>query len=347
MGDKVWSRRGVAVLAAVLVVWVVVPVGAAANPSATCVSEGRAPGDPGTIVERDRNTLVVTGTDAADRVEVGRLNGAVTVLTSFAGSYTFGGEFFMDVEVYGCRGGDSIVIGSSPFSFLYAYGDEGRDRLDSRAADDRDNFINLFGGSGNDELLAGDVVGDMALHGGPGNDVIEAGRGGTSGNAAADGGSGNDTIRVGDVQLERWIVRGGSGNDVIEAGDSLALEGYNLDGGPGNDTITMGVAGPYGSPVDIVGGLGRDTISVSAVRVEGTGVLLTGGEGRDQLTIGDLTVFSDGFVRLSGNEGGDTLTVGDNLLDAASTGPIELDGGPQKDTCATGSGVFIVISCER
>jgi Ca2+-binding RTX toxin-like protein len=177
----------------------------------------------------------------------------------------------------------------------------------------------VFGGSGNDTLVAGPEggvvdggAGNDTLVSGPGPDLIVGGDGidnasyaGRSEPVAVDlasgtgGGAGEGDQLAGIEQ-----VTGGNGNDTILGNEAVNI----LDGGPGNDTIDG-----RGGDDQIFGGPGNDT--------------LIAGPGNDTLS-GD-----PGDDKLHGGDGADTLNGGDgnDLLDGGP-GPDTLSGGPGDDT---------------
>lgn len=167
----------------------------------------------------------------------------------------------------------------------------------------------VFGGSGNDTLIASD--GDDILNGGGGNDAIDGGNGNDTilGGAGSDtlfGSDGNDRIRG---QGGMDLIEGGNGDDSID-GDSSRDTIYGddaLDATTGNDTINGGSDNDslFGGSGDdsILGGAGRDTLSGDA-----GDDTLNGQGGDDELDggTGDDTIDSDG-----NNDGDDTVIPGD------------------------------------
>ena len=169
----------------------------------------------------------------------------------------------------------------------------GSDLADKMDAGDLLSDLKLHGGKGNDELLGG--KGNDELHGGDDNDTLEGKDGndtliGGLGNDVLKGGKGNDTLVFEDLDTQVDLHKSynnkvqdtGHGNDTI---DTLSIE--NIISGSGNDVL-KGHSGDNildgGSGNDILdgrwgndtlkGGLGNDT--------------LIGSKGIDTLVFGDL-----------------------------------------------------------
>ncbi|OAN43014.1 hypothetical protein A6A04_09975 [Paramagnetospirillum marisnigri] len=156
----------------------------------------------------------------------------------------------------GGAGTDTIVMGSGNDALFlddgYSASPTGGARIDG--------IESINAGDGNDvvDLTSNRyAVGDTAIDGGSGNDVLMASQGndvidGGSGNDYLYGASGNDTLRGGEGAD---TLNGGWGNDVI-------------DGGAGNDTGVF-VAGQGGSDV-YDGGSGTDTFKVQLTAAQYT-----------------------------------------------------------------------------
>ncbi len=174
--------------------------------------------------------------------------------------------------IYGGDGNDQIYVYGKSVAGSKVYGDEGSDTIDTKRAGQwnfyyRPDGFELFGGEGNDTLLASQ--GDDYLQGGEGNDylngfqgsdVIYGGEGddildgGVYGNDKLYGGDGNDIILAGaapkavydqDMWFERQpqylnqfhtFVTGGRGDDQIISG-SHNKNTYYYSRGDGHDTI--------------------------------------------------------------------------------------------------------------
>nr|NJM02841.1 S8 family serine peptidase [Desulfobacula sp.] len=206
--------------------------------------------------------------------------------------------------IYALEGGNTINGGG------------GNDRIEITPAATATNADTLFGGDGNDILMAGDhdawlygddqdgaLEGRDTLTGGIGNDVLYGGKGddsisGMGGNDQAYGGDGNDSITMHDGDD---LAYGGSGNDII------------IDS-QGSDTIY----GEAGNDI-IIGGIGDDR--------------LYGG------TEDDIVSGHDGNDAIEGNDGNDTLSGGtgeDSIY--GGTGNDMLFGGEGSDTLVGGAG---------
>jgi hypothetical protein len=156
----------------------------------------------------------------------------------------------------------------------------------------------IHGGKGNDKIDAG--KGNDLVNGGKGNDTINGGKGhdvisGGSGNDKLNGGAGNDVIKGG---KGNDVISGGAGNDALKGGSG----NDKIDGGKGNDYIDGGkgndvLKGGEGNDV-IKGGKGNDHID--------------GGKGIDTVVYdgksGDYKVTTkDGTTYVVGKDGTDTL----------------------------------------
>jgi len=180
----------------------------------------------------------------------------------------------------------------------------------------------IFGGDGNDTIVGTYYSGwaDGSLHGGNGDDLIDATASQYGGNAYGD--AGNDVIRM---NLD-GTAYGGDGDDQIYSA-SVAY------GDAGNDLIVMN---PYtwgGGFAD--GGAGNDDL-----RVASGGGILIGGDGADRLTGG---AGSDSLYSASLNVDGPSHDMGrevDNLSGGDDTDTIwagygdSADGGEGEDYLA-------------
>lgn len=142
------------------------------------------------VALEDDGTLMVTGSDRADRVTLALSNG--TVLLRIAGrSYTYDPASVHGLLISGNEGNDllRVGVGIGPATL---YGGAGNDALYGGTADDQlygeDGNDRLFGGGGNDLLAGG--LGLNRLAGDDGDDTLVAF------NSSADqlkGGNGIDT----------------------------------------------------------------------------------------------------------------------------------------------------------
>ena len=113
----------------------------------------------------------------------------------------------MDNCFIGTAGADKLEIPSYPDQHTYLAGLAGNDILNDSSSDTLLSFNALYGGSGNDIIIAG--AGDDRIYGGSGDDIISTGRG-------------NDTI-IYDV-LNAADAMGGNGTDTwvdYEANDKI------------------------------------------------------------------------------------------------------------------------------
>ncbi|WP_165324517.1 calcium-binding protein [Rhizorhabdus phycosphaerae] len=212
----------------------------------------------------------------------------------------------------------------------------------------------VFGGAGNDRLVAGYYT--KAMFGEDGNDILD-GRPAAYG-PVLDGGAGNDTLYAltgpanggsgNDVIFTQAQADGGSGNDRIELESNVYAR--RADGGDGDDLITM--TNPYNQPatfshVALVGGNGADTITggdmgeylfsgdaddygIEAVPDMGSERdILAGGGGQDVVSggYGDDLDGGDGEDRLRLSLGGMTSGATINLGSIVGAGPFIFGGG--------------------
>ena len=270
-----------------------------------------------------------------------------------------GGDFSDTIE--GGAGGDSLLGGlgvdwlsyrssadAVTVTLIPGTSPQGGDA----AGDTIAGFEGLIGGSGNDSLTGGQVLGEA------GDDTISVANAGTrfaDGGAGADsivgsndvfgiagddslfGGAGHDTI-VGNEGTNR--IDGGDDDDSILGGAESDL----LIGGTGNDTLTdLGgndtMIGGAGAD-SMVGGSGIDWLSYAADTAGVTVVLFPGTVTMTNATGGDAAGDSfSGFEALVGGSGNDSLTgtSGDDTL-AGGAGDDTMRGLLGKDSLVGGSG---------
>jgi Ca2+-binding RTX toxin-like protein len=236
-----------------------------------------------------RGALTVTGTDAADRIEIWRetrdtlrvtVNGVVRDFANVGSVHVHAG------------GGDDTVLLSRLTPTARVRGGAGDDSLRSGNGQDW-----LYGGRGHDtlygqggdDILIGDAGGDD-MTGGKGTDTVNY-RGRTEavyvgvGHLPDDGRPGEgDNVHVG---IE--IVEGGAGDDHMR---NMGDAPVTLSGNGGRDTL-LGGAG--GADDDLYGGPGRDTLNgvggVSTFRAQdGERDVLIGGTGLSGLEKDDWDV---------------------------------------------------------
>jgi hypothetical protein len=292
----------------------------------------------------DGNDVIVGGT-GSDQIFGG--DGDDQIYGGGGSDQIFGGKGNDTIAGQGNSGdyieggpGDNIIIGSDGPDVIYADRaaapllEAGRNQVFGLGGDDVinggiDNFNELHGGTGNDiinagsfgDWLFGDADGDV-INGGAGNDIIHAGSGtdlvyGNAGNDLIFADSGNNTIYGG---IGSDTIFGSTGSGAVRPVNwppTLPF-GFNTDfAGPGSDTI-YGEAG-----IDFIyGGVGTATIDGGTFNdfiYGGSGTeVLHGGSGDDFLQTGD------GDEQLFGDTGDDLLvqTVGANqaLTDTTLTG---------------------------
>lgn len=206
---------------------------------------------------------------------------------------------------------------------LYIGADPARDKLivsgwghtESFFLSDVDKIVG-YAGSGDDVIIVSeDVPVELELYGGSGNDILIAG----GGTFTLDGGDGSDYLRGGSVG---GTFRGGAGRDLIDGG----LGGDTIEGG-GDDDYLFGWLGDdeiYGDGGDdyIRSGLGADTVH------GGDGKDKIFGDRNDDLIYGGA-----GNDVINGGRGDDTVYGGpDNDLIIAKAGSDYLDGEGDSDT---------------
>ena len=213
-------------------------------------------------------TLTVTGTAAADVIQIFRVDDLLTVDVNGA---TFSVPYgsIDHIVVRGEAGDDVIKVDASVEQTAELSGGEGNDRISAGSG-----ASVLLGGNGNDGLTggsAGDVifggVGDDSLAGGRGDDYLIGG----SGHDKLAGEGGNDwlfgdatntlppnvidpvqyALAYADVNFGNDSLSGGEGHDILLAGNGNDRAG----GDEGNDVVIGGV-GDDG----LGGGVGEDII---------------------------------------------------------------------------------------
>lgn len=245
-----------------------------ANGSVIAASQGH---DTETVSLADAESLVIDGTEAADRINLNFGNPGANSLT--------------EIVVSGKLGNDKINVTSVAASLnglVMVNGDDGHDTI--AVTSTVRSTVKISGGLGRDTLTGG--AGRDWIHGGPNNDLI-------------DGGSGDDTLNGGGGSD---VVYGRNGNDLMLGGSG---EDY-LNGGNGDDTADGGegadvIRGSFGNDL-LNGGNGDDYIRGD----EGDDTLLGGG-GNDRLSGGignDAIAGGDGNDQLFGDDGKDSLLGG-------------------------------------
>lgn len=185
---------------------------------------------------------------------------------------------------------DSEFFLTQPFDEWSLDGGGGNDEIRARGGEGTGNnpfnqpgFLEIHGGPGNDTIEASDSPGGDLLNGGPGNDDVN-------------GFAGDDVLIGDDLNPGNDLLRGGAG-----AGDT-----YRHDLAQAGMTVDLGLAGPQPT------GSGTDTLSeIEAVQGTVFNDTLRGDNGANLLngSLGDDT--------LEGRGGPDTLE-GHNGVDTAS-----------------------------
>ena len=169
----------------------------------------QAPPPPGTAQLRG-NQVFVTGTDAAEDIQILRLRSRV--LVSIGDNHFGFDRRSVKRIIVNAGGGDDAVIISTGVPACYVFGGDGNDRISGGDACDT-----LSGGAGNDTIEGNG--GDDRISGGGGRDLLRGGAGndrifGDDGNDVLDGGDGDDTIDGGDGENH---LQGGTGQNIIAA----------------------------------------------------------------------------------------------------------------------------------
>ncbi len=174
--------------------------------------------------------------------------------------------------------------------------------------------VQIWAGSGNDDVVASSFGAYGVAYGGAGDD--EVGVVG-EGEQLADGGSGDDVLDVFAFGGQSTGI-GGNGRDIIEFHHdvSIGIGAATLDGGNGNDTI---FAQPtHSGSSTATGGSGNDVIVLTSVPpLYGTAssYFLSGGTGDDTL-IGGASIDT-----VDGGTGRDAIDVRDGGADTVTCGP--------------------------
>jgi Ca2+-binding RTX toxin-like protein len=173
--------------------------------------------------------------------------------------------------------------------------------------------VQVWAGSGNDDVVASSFGTAGIAYGEAGNDIVGAvGEGGQ----LADGGPGDDVLNVFAFGGESTAI-GGDGRDVIEfrhAG-TPSIGPATLDGGSGADTILAQPTWTGASTAN--GGPGNDVIVITSAPPFfglGSSYLLLGGSGVDLLTGGASVDTVDG------GDGPDVIDVRDGGADTVVCG---------------------------
>lgn len=242
-------------------------------------------------------------------------------------------------------------------------GDSGNDTLDGKGWAYGDNYDSLYGGDGNDVVVAG---GNYAnIFGGPGDDrlTLSGFDGRAEGGTGADtikGGTGNDTVSFegeamailidlktgafgggakGDdyFSIEDWegpdgrdTMRGGAGDDKFNGGDGNDI----LNGRAGNDFLIGGngdgndtLEGGSGKDV-LTGGAGRDIFVFSGRPAPGDEDRLTDFGTQDRILLDNASAFAALGNSIAAGElhiGASARDANDHLIYNSKTGALLFD----------------------
>ncbi|HWI71422.1 MAG TPA: hypothetical protein VNT55_05675 [Baekduia sp.] len=272
-------------------------------------------------VTSDGTTATITGTDAAEIIDIRFWEGAL----SLDGSVTAGpgctkDEFGGSIS---CPGGSGGIVANM---------NGGDDKIHSYLADAPSAKYGRYDlGAGNDFA---EGYGSEVVQGGPGNDELS----GLTGDDDLDGGDGNDKVNGNDGAD---VLRGGNGDDTITSDPMESRSPDVIDGGPGRDTISDWMRG--------------DPATEQLVTVTLDGVADDGfpGEG-DNVTNMEI-VESYGALRFVGTDGDDVATAsevgnraeltgkgGNDKLHGTDSDDV-IDGGAGADDIAAGYGNDTIV----
>lgn len=213
----------------------------------------------------------------------------------------------------GCAASADAIACTVPGTWLLGRADVDLGDRDDRVTIDSPLVATLHGGPGDDRLDAGQASW-ATLDGGAGADVLIGSNGGDQllggdGPDSISGGGGIDTVSYADHTVGITVRLGGStGNGAPGEGDAIAADIEAANGGSGDDELVGTDANDT-----IVGGPGND-------RILGLG-------GDDVLTGGDRDRFGTDADAISGGDGDDKIT-------AVGRGSV-LDGGAGSDMVTT------------
>jgi Ca2+-binding RTX toxin-like protein len=222
---------------------------------------------PQGVINNNAQTLLVSGTDQADIINITLEEGAYKLNVN-GDVQTLDPASIAQFNILAGAGDDTVTVGPGVCK-VYMLGGDGNDTL--TGGDQNDT---IQGSAGNDLLIGG--AGDDRLDGGNGRDIVVGG----DGSDRLYGSAGNDVI-TGGAGVDR--LYGGDDNDVLN-GQSSADKLYGdygndtLYGGNGNDLMNGGVG------IDVYYGQdGDDTIYAR----NGTPSLVNGGAGNDHAQVDD------------------------------------------------------------
>ena len=306
-----------------------------------------APSAFGAEAGKTGDTIVITGTDASERIDVsfdaGEGNYVIEDLdpsdVGFTAPCTEDDDDNQNAQCPAAGTARFVVnlgggIDGVQFTLLDANALPAQ--VDGGPGDDC-GFVNLTGttkddqisggegedcieGFGGEDTLNGDAGADPDILGGGGNDTIDGGAG-NDGFNVVDGGAGDDTVRGGSGDD---YLTGAGGEDTIrgDAGNDTLLGNADIDhlfGGDDNDSI-QGDAGAD----DTHGENGNDVLFAGA---PDQADVLDGDEGIDSIDYFDRSGTEPVSVTLDGQANDGAPGEGDNVLDAE-----DVDGGGADDT---------------
>lgn len=210
------------------------------------------------------------------------------------------------------RGGRDLICASIGKDDIRGGG--GADRLDAGPNDEADRQTDVFGGRGNDVLVAPANSDGQLMNGGPGHDILR----GASGNI-----------------IYQDVLVGGPGDDVLEQQDGPSV----LVPGPGDDRVRGAYSNPSDDVLDYRSSSGPVSVDLAAGRATG--------EGSDVIRNVDIVVGTSFNDVISGGgeevgEGGVFRPVGERLFGEA--GDDVLSGG-DGDDCLIGDEVDELGDC--
>jgi Ca2+-binding RTX toxin-like protein len=291
------------------------------------------PGSDGTLIDTDGGIDTINF-ELANQAIVFDLNlndGVLRPVDELGNRIAITGTFEI---VKGSAYGDYLVAASG--STLFGGGGD-----DEMVALDGTSNVTLFGGEGNDDLYALEGATNITLFGGDGEDKLEAAAG--SAYVTLFGGDGDDILAA--TEASYVTLFGGEGLDRITLTN---VANVTLFGGDGVDTITVNsgsdilIAGSEGETgsggVTLFGGLGDDdTINL----IGGTNITVFGGDGTDTIDISDDAqnvvldagaeedrIFVKGTSRsitLFGGDGSDTIDISENVSNVVVNGEGGID----------------------
>jgi Ca2+-binding RTX toxin-like protein len=272
-------------------------------------------------VTSDGTTATVTGTDAAEGLDVNIYEGKLTLmgdLTAGAGCVKeeFGGQITCPL------GSGGIVANMGG----------GNDQVHSYLADAPSAKYGRYDlGAGNDFA---EGYGSEVVQGGPGTDELS----GLNGDDDLDGGDGNDKVDGGDGAD---VIRGGAGDDTLKSDPMETHSADVIDGGPGRDAITDWMAG--------------DPATAQVPTVTLDGVADDGFPGEGDNVINMEIVESYGALRFVGTDADDIATAsevgnraeltgkgGNDKLKGSDSDDV-IDGGAGNDDLAAGYGNDTIV----